>query len=419
MRQCFQRRFRIFHARCNVRSTSGALVVYGLTLALLGCSARAARTPVVRPAAGTPRPAGATETSLPTTIITPTSTTDVEELFEAGQTHLRQGNPSAAAKAFEAVLQHDPRGPLAERALSRAALAYEATGELEVAAQRFEELGRRFPEGSLASEALVRAMRVRLHRAEWALAERAASAFLARYKDAPALWRIVAYSARGLGALERGQGEEADYAIAKGLEIVDALELDRAGRVPRDVAQLYFALGEARRARAEAVRLGSDVAEFPARLEQRCAQLLAAQSAYSDVMRAYDAHWSTIAGYRVAELYERLHTELMAIPMPRSGTERDRQLFEGAMRLRYSVLLTKAASMLEHTLAMVERTGTASPWVDRARDAQESLARAVAAEERAIDQLPFTREDLQRALDDLAARAASTTRPAPRPADVQ
>src|SRR5262249_36763758 len=153
---------------------------------------------------------------------------------------------------------------------------------------------------------------------------------------------------RGLELLALERQSEAEYFIAKGMEIVDQLELDRAGRIPRDLAQLYFALGEARRRRAEQARLSPDVKEVAAALERRCQLLLDAQSAYSDSMRAYDAHWSTMAGYRVGELYERLHQELMQIPPPRAGTERERQLFEGAMRLRYSVLLNKAASMLEH-----------------------------------------------------------------------
>jgi hypothetical protein len=172
---------------------------------------------------------------------------------------------------------------------------------------------------------------------------------------------------------------------------------------------------EARRRRAEAVRLSSDVVEFAARLEQRCQLLLAAQSAYSDTMRAHDAHWSTIAGYRVGELYERLHAELVAIPLPRDGTERERQLFEGAMRLRYSVLLDKASSMLEHTLAMAQRTGEDSAWVQRTEQSRRALQRAMADERQALDRLPFTRADLQKAMDDLAARAAAKKPSSPPP----
>jgi hypothetical protein len=126
-------------------------------------------------------------------------------------------------------------------------------------------------------------------------------------------------------------------------------------------------------------------------------------------MRAYDPHWSTMAGYRVGELYERLHEELMQIPPPRAGTERERLLFEGAMRLRYSVLLDKASSMLEHTLAMAQRTGETSEWVRRTEQSRGQLARARAEQQSALDRLPFSRAELQQALDDLEARANSAS----------
>jgi tetratricopeptide (TPR) repeat protein len=339
-----------------------------------------------------------------TTIVTPDAAIDVEELFVSGQTSLRQGQYASAAQAFDRIVEQESEGPWLERALFQGALAQEAQGDLDGAAERFEQLGRRFPHSAWSAEALLRSMRVRLYREAWAPAGETARSYLERYPTSGPAGRIVAYAARGLDLLAAARQSEAEYFIAKGLEVVDRLELDRAGRLPRDLAPLYFALGEARRRRAEEARLSPDVKQFSARLERRCELLLEAQSAYSDSMRAYDAHWSTMAGYRVGELYERLHQELMQIPLPRTGTERERQLFEGAMRLRYSVLLSKAASMLEHTLVMAQRTGEQSEWVRRSEQSQRQLEEYRQAEDRAIKQLPFSRAELESALDDLAAR---------------
>ena len=349
---------------CNRRSSTARAALYGLTLALCGCgvSGKGGSAPVAPVSQQAPPQPPAQ--AMPAIIVSAHEVVDVEELFLAGQTHLRQGEPARAAAAFERIVLHDPEGPFTLRALFQGALAHEQLGDLEGAAARFEQLERRFPAARRGAEALIRAMRVRLHLEQWAHAGAIGARFLERHPSGPLLGRILSHAARALGLLT-ANAVDAERSIDAGLDIVEQLQLDRAGSIPRDLAPLYFALGESRRRGAEAIALDVGLGEFTARLEQRCQLLLAAQSAYSDTMRAYDAHWSTMAGYRVGELYERLHEELMRVPMPRAGTPREQRLFEGAMRLRYSVLLGKASSMLEHTLAMAARTGEDSEWVRR------------------------------------------------------
>jgi tetratricopeptide (TPR) repeat protein len=351
-------------------------------------------------------------TSVPALIVSSDEVVDVEELFRAGQTALRQGEPTKAAAAFDFIVQHDGTGPLAERALFQGALAHEQSGDLAAAAARFEQIERRFPGAPLATQAIVRSLRVRLYLEQWSEAGAIGAHFLNRQTldrqaSAPVLGVVLSHAAIALAALERGEDAEADVAVARGLEVVERLGLDRAGQIPRDLAPLYFAQGEVRRRKAEATALAGSVRDFAWRLERRCESLLAAQGAYSNAMRAYDAHWSTMSGYRVGELYARLHEELMRIPPPRSPTPREQLLFEGAMRLRYAVLLAKARDMLEHTLAMAARTGEDSEWVHRTERALAALTAASAEEEAAIGRLPFRREDLERALDDLAKRERS------------
>jgi hypothetical protein len=219
--------------------------------------------------------------------------------------------------------------------------------------------------------------------------------------------RIAVFSARALSLLERGEDQQASYFIEKGRDIIDAKQLDAAGRVARDLAQLYYALGEYRRARAERVVFQPMPPNFGAVLEERCQLLLDAQSAYSDSMRAYDAHWSAMAGFRIVELYQKLHRDLLAVqPPPNADTERKRQLFEGAVRTRYAILLTKAKAMAEHTLTMAERTGEHSDWVERTRQALKSIDERIAEEEAALAKLPYTRADFEAYLAQMEAAAA-------------
>jgi hypothetical protein len=109
-----------------------------------------------------------------------------------------------------------------------------------------------------------------------------------------------------------------------------------------------------------------------------------------------------MAGFRIGELYQSLHRDVMQLKPPAAAdSQRRRQLFEGALRLRYSVLLGKALGMMKHTLAMARRTGERSPWVARAEQARSDIERAQVAEQEALDRLPYTRAELQAALDRL------------------
>ena len=169
---------------------------------------------------------------------------------------------------------------------------------------------------------------------------------------------------------------------------------------------MYFALGEVRRAEGEALVFTPMPDDFGAVLERRCQRLLDAQMAYSDAMRARDAHWSAMAGYRVGQLYQQLHRDVMHIAPPvQAKTLRQKQLFEGAMRLRYRVLLEKGLTMMSGTLKMAERTGESSAWVGRAREARQELELALQDEATAMKKLPFTEEELQAALDKLKGEA--------------
>src|SRR5262245_56129981 len=182
---------------CNARSTRPLCIGYGLTLLLIGCGGlgRGARAPVVAPAVaaeirssdGGGDVAHAMPTRVPTTIVSANETTDVEELFISGQTHLRQGRPALAAETFDRIVQHDPDGPFSERALFQAGLAFDAAGDLDAAALRFEQVTNRFPEGTWRAEATLRALRVRLHLEQWARAAELATDLGERTPESPPL----------------------------------------------------------------------------------------------------------------------------------------------------------------------------------------------------------------------------------------
>jgi tetratricopeptide (TPR) repeat protein len=343
-----------------------------------------------------------TEVRVPRQLITPTETTSVSELYARGESQAKLGKFREAAADFDRAFALEPRGERAPDALFRAAEAFDLVPEHREALARYEQTARLFPEHALGREALVRSIRLLAYLEEWPRAGELSDLFLSREKAPKPFELVVAHSGKALALIADGDDVKALASVERARDVIERHGLDLAGRLPRDLAQVYYALGEIRRVRAERIALAPVTPDFLALLEKRCQLILDAQSAYSDTMRAYDSHWSAMAGFRVGELYQRLHEELMKVEAPKAKTERERQLVEGAMRLRYSVLLTKAKGMMEHTLDMARRTGESSSWVERAEQARRDIEKAEAAEQAALDKLPYTREELQAALDRLA-----------------
>ena len=340
---------------------------------------------------------------LPRTVITPDSATDIPALWKHALDLGEAKQFEASGREFERVFRLDPDGSTGCQALFKAAEMYDYAAQSEASLARYEQVIRRCPTTDLDEVARIRALRLLTYLEHYARAGELAESTDVKYPSLRGTSKIAVLAARALARVAQNDDAQAEYFISKARDIIEQENLDAIGKLPQELAPVFFALGEVRRLRAERIHLVPVPENFGVVLEQRCQLLLDAQSAYSDSMRAYDAHWSAMAGYRVGELYQKLHEEVMQVPPPKSAdTEQRRQLFEGAMRLRYSILLDKAKSMMDHTITMAERTGEQSSWVLKARQSRDALARATQDEHDALARLPYTREQLQAALDSFA-----------------
>lgn len=400
--------FRLQLPRAGVRSAR--LACWTLMLVPLGCAGQL-------PATGALDSAPATQPNrvvLPKTIITTTTAISVDEVFAGAQAAFQSENYAAAARGFGEAYRLEPAGPLAEPALFGLGTAEDLAGQPEQALRHYEFYVSRFPASSNTRTVLVRSVRLNAFFERWKRAGRLADQVMGRYRDLRPFEAITLNGAKALALVAQDDDDKASYYVEKARNIIERDRLDAAGSVPRDLALVYFALGEINRVRAERIRFVPVPDNFAQVLEQRCQLILDAQSSYSDTMRAYDAHWSAMAGYRVGELYQRLHADLMEVPPPESAdtTSRER-LFEGAMRLRYSILLDKAHAMMEHTVAMARRTEERSSWIGRAELALVALKSAMDQERAALDALPYSRQQLKQALEELGKQAAASQGPQP------
>jgi len=322
---------------------------------------------------------------------------------------LAEGRFAEAAAAFDRVVTLEPDGEQAPLALRASARAYEELGQVGDAVARYLTLIEHFPKHVAVRDALWRGGQLAARAEEWQALARFGERMVAR-TDLSVVERIDAWGTHALGLAETGELQRAMISIGKARTLIEDHGFLEVGKLSVGMAQVYFALGEVLRLQGERIVFDPRPPDFADALERRCQSLLDAQDAYATSMRAYDAHWSAMAGYRVGSMYQQLHRDIMKIPPPASADEEQRALFEGAMQLRYRVLLDKGLKMMDRTVAMAERTGESSVWSQRALDAKRELEQSLVATRAALAKLPYTEQDLQRALDSLAGSRQGTAR---------
>ncbi|MEM9696548.1 MAG: hypothetical protein AAGA56_28655 [Myxococcota bacterium] len=320
--------------------------------------------------------------------------------FGRARNRMLAGEHLGAASEFDDVsrLASDPE--LVATSLYNAGLGYAKAKQPELALRRYQDLDRRFGEQSMAGEARLRAMRILSYLERWPELAGAAKRVLNR-PDLNRLERIEAYGHRALAEVSTGDLAGARVSITKAQTAIEKAGLGRSGPPPVELATVSFAEGELRRIESEQIRLFPVPANFGEALEQRCQGLLDAQSSYTEAMRSNDPHWAAKSGFRVGQLYQRLHEEAMKIPPPATADDRQRALFTSAMRLRYRILLKKGLRMMEGTVRLSARTGEDSVWIDRAKQAKAELERSLAEEKAVLARSPYTEEEIQAALDKL------------------
>ncbi len=372
----------------------------GLSTALLGLLTACSATPApVAPAAPGAAPTHPVEVA--PMVVSPFTDAELEGRFEKARSLLLAEKYREAAPEFDALVRLAPDGETAAPSLYNGALAHEGLGEREAAIDRYSQLLQKFPQHATTRGALFRLSRLDGFLERWSDLVTVTDKILA-LPDLSVIEAIEAHGARGLGLIEQNKVDEASREVGLARDMIEQHRIGDAGAPPVELATVSFALGEVRRNKSEKIALVPVTPNFSDVLEQRCQGLLDAQNAYTDAMRSFDAHWSAMAGYRVGQLYQTLHRDVMAIPpTAKSDTLKKKQLFEGAMRLRYRVLLEKGLKTMEATVRIGQRTGEDSAWIHRADEAKHDIERALEDEKTALSKLPFTEAELTEALEKL------------------
>jgi tetratricopeptide (TPR) repeat protein len=338
---------------------------------------------------------------VPTVVVTPLEDQQIQAEFERGKALVLAGDHRAAAELFDKLAKARPDSEVEPPCLYNAAVAYESFGAWDDSLARLRELLRRFPGYALERNALMRMGRTLAHVERWSELVMVSDQLLPR-KDLALLEMVEVRGMRSLGLVEQDMVDDALREVSMARDIIERERFGEAGKPPMELAVVWFALGEVRRKKSEQFTFAPVPPNFAEVLERRCQGLLDAQRAYTDAMRSLDARWTAMAGYRLGQLYQDLYRDVMRIvPPAKADNLRKKQLFEGAMRLRYRVLLEKGLDMMNGTVRMGDRTGESSAWVSRAREAQRTLEMALQDEKAALAKMPFTEDELRAELEAL------------------
>jgi len=398
-----------------------------LAVDLVACSGGSSRpatsaTTVAGRPAGTPEPIKAQ--------IVPTeddSGGTAAEVFERARLAMSVGQHAQARVLFDRVAKAEraehPDAPtsLGRAAAYNAALCSESLEESLDARDRFRALSLASPGTPDALDADLRRARLDVEIEDWAdlglasstllgTAGAVASSSLARSDRAEALALQALHMIHG--AHDLGAAQKSLVQATKLLEQKDKPDEEPP---PQNAAAVHFARGDLLRAQGDAIAFldAKDPktpivsADFPVKLETRCQKILDAQDAYVDAINTRELRWAVRAGVRVATMYLDLHRDVTAIPPPKSATDDDKkQLFKGAMMLRYRILLEKGLGTLERTLNLETKAGAKSTWLQHAKQAKASVEKQLQDEKSALAKLPYTEEELKKALDLLAKKPA-------------
>lgn len=358
-----------------------------LCLALIACGGAQGGEPAKVP--------GPHYNATPQIVTTKTDGTAAELRLRAENALLKQDYKEAII-ALEALRVAEP----SPRVLLELAGAYEGAADVKLAQMRYRELLEQHAASEEAKVGRRRLANLFAYIEAWDDLKRLAETLLAEV-PLDDVTKMMGLGGRALAAIAAGDDGTAMRDVQNGLDLMDALHYGASGRLPVAAAQLRFALAEVRRVRSERISFQDVPTEaFMTKFEIRCSILMDAQNAYTDAIRSEDPRWAAMSGYRIGVMYERLHKDLMAIPPTKQANTKDKQaLFYSMMHVRYRVLLEKGLDMMVRTIALGEKLGDASTWLERSRATKAEIEKAIAAEKNTIASLPYTEEEVQKALD--------------------
>ena len=293
---------------------------------------------------------------------------DDATLFDAGTRAFQAGDFDKAAQHFDRLWQSFPESAQLLPALWNAALSQERLARYSESLQRLQKyLGYKDEPEAQFHAAYAE---YQLHRLDAAASRLHA---LEQRPDLKPSFKAQALLQEGVCKIEGGARPGGELLIRAALEAYEKLDERIDPALP---AQAEFWLGEASRGAFKEAAIdpsAMDDQQLQTALEQKSQFLLAAQEHYLKAIRKGDGEWATAAGFRIGELYESFHDELVHAPPPRALTDRQRALYQQELHKKVRTLVEKAIRIYEQTLTQAQESGASNAYRQKTQDALDRL----------------------------------------------
>ncbi len=276
---------------------------------------------------------------------------------------------------------------------------FETSERFEEALEFYEELIHRFP--SHVKFLLWKKLRLCIQLEQWSNLSQIATRLLDRI-DLTHQERMGAQCALGLAQIEQGLFSEAQNTIFPVRDWVEDHHIGETNVPPSEVGFMYLVLGEMRKHESEKFILQEN--GFLELFEKRCSHLLSAQDAFVNAMRSQDKWISSMAAFRMGELYFKLYKDIFTMDLSaKIHLKRDKMLFEAALHIKYKILLKKALYAMDSLISFEKKTEFISTWTAKAKKTRIELGEILSKEQKIYDEINYTEQDLQKALEKLSS----------------
>lgn len=304
---------------------------------------------------------------------------NAEELFARGTSAYANGEWARAAACFERLVLAFPESPHLILAQYNAGLARERLGDWEGAREHFSAIANPAGTGD-GLDAAFHLAETLYHLGRYAegaeLLDR-----MARRTDLPVARRLEAQVQQGVCEVEDGRLDTGEKTLRQALALWNGAD-EHDTLDDYFPAQAQFFLGEIYRLHYAEVQLnpeqGADA--LGKELEFKAELLLSAQGHYFRTIKIGNAYWATAAGTQIGGLYQDMYQQISDSRAPSELNEEEARVYRQELRKRVRVLLTKAITVYESTLAAAERLGSSGPFVERARENLERMKQLLLAD---------------------------------------